>query len=320
MKMKRHYLLVFFVILAVNFFLPRMMPGDPFEYLSVEDGTISATFTEEQIAQYKAYYGLDQPLPVQFWHYLTGLLHGDLGYSIYYKSSVAKMILSRVPWTMAIVLAALFFSSFLGTALGAVSARLRETPVDKLLYFIMVVFSEIPAFLLGTVLLIGFAAKLRWFPLSGGATAFARYPDMAARFADLLRHAALPILTLTLAGLGGFYMLSRNSMLTVLTKDYIQTARAKGLSKRRILFWHALRNALPPIIARVFMSMGAMFGGAVLVENVFAYPGLGRLMREAVLARDYVLTQGIFLFIAVTVLLMNGLADLVYKKLDPRVV
>lgn len=127
------------------------------------------------------------------------------------------------------------------------------------------------------------------------------------------------MLTLTLAGLGGFYLLSRNSMMTVLTRDYMRTARAKGLKKSRVLFRHALRNALPPIVARIFMSMGAMFGGSVLVENVFAYPGLGLLMREAVLARDYVLIQGIFLMLAVSVLFMNWAADLVYKKLDPRV-
>lgn len=318
--MKKKYVLVFFIILAINFFLPRLMPGDPFLYLSVEDGDITATFSEEQIDQYKAYYGLDQPLYLQFSNYIKNLLNGNLGYSIFYKTSVVKMIGERIPWTVSIVLCSLFFSSFLGTALGAVSARIREKPADKLLYFLVIVFSEIPSFLVGTLLLFLLAAKLKWFPLSGGVTAFASPSTSFAYFADLAHHAALPVLTLTLAGLGSFYLLSRNSMLTVLTKDYIRTAKAKGLPGKRILFRHALRNALPPVIARLFMSMGAMFGGAVLVENVFAYPGLGLLMRDAVLARDYVLTQGIFLIIALSVLFMNWAADLVYKKLDPRVV
>lgn len=318
--MKKHYILIFMVILVINFFLPRLMPGDPFQYLSVEDGNVSTVFSEEQIQQYKEYYGLDKPLHLQFWNYIMRLLKGDLGYSIYYKTSVSKMIQARVPWTVFIVLCALFLSSFIGTVLGAISARLREKPADKLIYFVMIIFSEIPSFLIGTLLLIFLAAKLRWFPLSGGITAFSSYPSSFDYLADLLHHAALPILTLTLAGLGGFYMLSRNSMLTVLTKDYIRTAKAKGLKKERILFRHALRNALSPIIARIFMSMGAMFGGAVLVENVFAYPGLGLLMREAVMARDYVLMQGIFLIIAISVLLMNWVADKTYKKLDPRVV
>lgn len=296
------------------------MPGDPFVYLSVENGNETIAFTQEQIEMYQEYYDLDEPLPVQFFHYITKLCKGDLGYSIFYKSSVTKMIAARIPWTFFIVLSALFFSSFIGTTLGAVSARLRAKPADKLIYFIMIIFSEIPSFLLGTVLLIFLAAKLKWFPLSGGITAFASYSSWVSHLADLLHHAALPILTLTLAGLGGFYLLARSSMLTVMTKDYMRTAKAKGLSKERILFRHALKNALPPIIARVFMSMGAMVGGAVLVENVFAYPGLGQLMREAVLARDYVLMQGIFLVIAIMVILMNCMADLVYKKLDARVV
>lgn len=318
--MKKHYVLVLFALLVINFFLPRLMPGDPFQYLSVEDGNVSVAFTEEQIELYKEYYGFDKPLHIQFFNYIKGLLQGDLGYSIYYKTSVIEMIAARIPWTIFIVLCALFLSSSIGTVLGAVSARLRETPADKLTYFFMIVFSEIPSFLLGTLLLILFAAKLKWFPLSGGITAFATYSSAFAYLADLFHHAGLPILTLMFAGLGNFYLLSRNSMLMVLTKDYMRTAKAKGLSKRRILFHHALRNSIPPIVARIFMSMGAMFGGAVLVENVFAYPGMGYLMRESVLARDYVLTQGVFLTIAVSVLFMNWVADIVYKRLDPRVV
>ena len=155
-------------------------------------------------------------------------------------------------------------------------------------------------------------------PLSGGATPFAIYPDTVSHLRDLLYHGALPVLTLSLSRLGDFYLLSRNSMVRVLSREYILTARGKGLSSRRILFKHALKNALPPIIARFFMSLGMLFGGAVLVENVYNYPGVGRLMREAVLVRDYVLLQGIFLFITVTVLVMNILAEEIYHKLDPR--
>jgi peptide/nickel transport system permease protein len=317
--MKRQYLLVFIVILIINFLLPRFMPGDPFLYLSVEDGDTSAIFTEEQIDLYKSYYGLDNPLYVQFIHYVRGLFSGDLGYSIFYKTSVSVLILARIPWTIFIVLCSLFLSSLIGTAVGAVSAQLREKPADKLIYFGMMVVSEIPSFILGMLILLFLAAKLRWFPLSGGVTPFVPFSTTFSYLLDVLHHAALPVLTLTLARLGDFYLLSRNSMLSVLTKDYIRTAKAKGLSRKRILFRHALKNALPPIIARIFMSMGAMFGGAIFIENVFAYPGLGKLMREAVMARDYVLLQGIFLIIAVMVLFLNWVADQIYKKLDPRV-
>jgi peptide/nickel transport system permease protein len=320
LRVTKRYLFLLFIIICVNFFLPRLMPGDPFLYLSVEDGNTAAVFSPEQIEQYKAYYGLDRPLVVQFWNYLRGILRGNLGYSIYYNTSVAEMIALRIPWTIFIVLPALILSGFIGTSLGIVSAWLREKTVDNLMYFFMLVVSEIPSFLLGVLLLFLFAAKMKWFPLSGGATVFASFDSIWVRAGDILHHAALPIIALTLTQMGNFYLLSRNSMLTVLSRDYIRTARAKGLKKRRVLFRHALLNAVPPVIARIFMSLGALFGGAVLIENVFAYPGVGRLMREAVLNRDYVLMQGIFLTVAAAVLMMNWLAEIVYKKLDPRIV
>lgn len=317
--MKKHYILVLLVIICVNFFLPRLMPGDPFLYLSVEEGNVSVTFSQGQIDHYKAYYGLDRPLHIQFFNYIRKLLQGDLGNSIYYNTSVTEMIMTRIPWTMNIVLSSLLLSSLIGTISGIISAWFRERLTDKILYLIMLVTSEIPSFLLGLLFLFIFAARLKWFPLSGGSTVFSAYHSVGAQINDILHHMALPVFTLTLARMGRFYLLARSSMLTVLTKDYIRTAKAKGLRKKRILFSHALRNALPPVIAQIFMSLGTLFGGAVLIENVFNYPGIGRLMREAVLNRDYILVQGIFLAVAITVLLMNWLADFVYKKLDPRV-
>lgn len=318
--MKKHYFSLLLVIICINFFLPRLMPGDPFLYLSIEEGNSSTTFSQEQIDHYKAYYGLDQPLYNQFLRYITRLLHGDLGYSIYYNTSVMDMILTRIPWTIFIVLSSLMLSSLIGTVMGAVSAWMRNKLTDRMLYLTMVVISEIPAFLIGVIFLFVFAAQLKWFPLSGGSTVFASFDSFWVQMDDILRHAFLPVLTLSLVQVGSFYLLSRNSMLTVLSKDYIRTAKAKGLGKKNILFRHALRNALPPVIARIFMSLGVLFSGAVLVENVFSYPGVGRLMNEAVMNRDYMLIQGIFLTITVTVLFMNWLADIIYKKLDPRVV
>jgi len=306
-------------MITVNFFLPRLMPGDPFLYLSRDNQDASVGFSEEQIARYKAYYGLDKPLGRQYLHYLTDLLQGDLGYSIHYNTPVLKMILTRLPWTMFIVLTALAFSAFIGILLGSISAWLSQRTTDGVLYFFMILFSEIPAFLLGVALLFLFAAKLRWFPLSGGITPFRDFSSMREFLLDLFYHGALPITTLALSRIGEFYLLSRSSMLTILSQYYMTTARAKGLSRCRILLRHALRNAAPPVIAKIFMSIGMLFGGAVLIENVFNYPGIGRLMREAVLLRDYVLIQGIFFFVTLMVLLMNWLADLVYKTLDPRI-
>jgi peptide/nickel transport system permease protein len=183
----------------------------------------------------------------------------------------------------------------------------------------LILLSEVPAFLLGLVLLFTFAAGLGLFPLSGAITHFANYSSWWEKLLDILHHAFLPVMALTIARLGGMYLLSRNSMTTVLEKDYLRTAWAKGLPQKRIIFRHALRNAMLPIVTRVFLSLGSLVGGAILVENVFAYPGLGHLMREAVMVHDYPLVQGIFLVVTICVLLANFLADLVYRKLDPRI-
>lgn len=164
-----------------------------------------------------------------------------------------------------------------------------------------------------------FAAALDLFPLSGAMSHFTGQMTLMEKATDIGAHAALPVVTLTLARLGGIYLLARNSLVTVLEKDFMVTARAKGLTKIRIFWRHALRNALLPIVTRVFMSLGALVGGAVLVENVFNYPGLGKLLRESVMVQDYPLIQGIFLLVTLAVLSANFMADLVYRRLDPRV-
>ena len=318
LKKAAGYLATFFIIITINFFIPRLMPGDPFTFLSSEEGQVIITYSEEQIEKYKAYYGLDKPLLVQYANYLTKLLAGDIGYSIYYNGSVISVLGKRMLWTMSIVAAAIFVSFLSGTLLGCVSAWRRKGLLDQLLYGMMIALSEIPAFLIGVVFLFLLSARLGLFPLSGGMTTFAGYGNFLEQVKDIVHHAALPVLTLSMVRLGEFYLISRSSMMTVLAKDYMRTARAKGLAGGRILFVHALKNAIPPVVTRVFLSLGAVFGGAVLVENVFNYPGVGRLMREAVLVRDYVLLQGIFLLMAVTVLTMNLLADVVNRRLDPR--
>lgn len=313
------YILAFLIIVTLNFFLPRLMPGDPFTFLSANAGEIMVTYSEEQINRYKAYYGLDQPLFRQYLNYLSSLFRGNIGYSIYYNENVMRIVMDRARWTLAIVTAALILSSLMGTILGCFSAWFRNGPCDKVLYSVMIMGVEIPPFLTGTVLLFCGGAWLGWFPLSGGMSVFTAFGSPLDRAGDLLHHAALPVATLAMARLGEFYLLARGNMIMVLTRDYIRTARGKGLTQSRILFRHALKNASIPIVTRIFLSLGTAFGGALLVENVFNYPGLGRLMREAVFNRDYPLIQGIFLLVAVSVLSMNLAADLIYKKLDPRV-
>ena len=313
------YLITVWVIITLNFLLPRLMPGDPFTHLSGEDGEDLPEFSEAQRSLYMAQYGFDDPLPVQYGRYLSRLAHGDLGESVYYKTKVTQMLARRLPWTLVLVILAVGLSTVAGTLLGAVSAALRHQWGDRFLFIALILVSEIPAFLLGLMMLFVFAAALGLFPLSGAMSHFAGQMTPWEKLADIAEHAVLPVAALTLTRLGGIYLLARNSLVTVMEKDFMVTARAKGLTRTRIFWRHALRNAMLPIVTRVFMSLGALVGGAILVENVFNYPGLGKLMREAVMVQDYPLIQGIFLLVTLTVLSANFMADLVYRRLDPRV-
>ncbi len=318
LKRAAEYIFIFFVIISLNFLIPRLMPGDPFTYLSSCNESEYVTYSEEQIERYKAYYGLDKPLKVQYRDYLKKTLKGDLGYSIYYNTKVISIIKNRVLWTMGITLVSLLISSFLGVILGSISAFKKDSIFDRFMYFINVVLSEIPSFLIAILLLFTLGAKSKLFPLSGGETVFSELTGLA-RFKDIIQHGFLPTLALILAQTGGFYLLARNSMITILSKEYMTTAEAKGLRKKRIVFKHGLKNAILPVVTKVFLSLGTILSGALLVENVFNYPGIGKLMKDAVFVRDYVLIQGIFLFVTVFVLVANLLSDIVYKRIDPRV-
>ena len=295
------------------------MPGDPFTFLSSDEGSVHQSYTDEQIEIYKAYYGMDKPLFEQYREYISNLFHGNLGYSIYYNASVMSIIVKRAKWTLGITLTSIIISSLLGTILGSASAWYRKSFIDRFLYPIMILLSEIPSFLIAILLLFTLAAGSSFFPLSGGITVFGEYANSWEKILDIINHGILPTLALVLSQLGGFYLMARNSMITVISKDYMRTALAKGLSSKRIIFRHGLKNSMLPIVTRVFISLGSVLSGAILVENVFKYPGLGFLMREAVMVRDYVLIQGIFLFVAFLVLTMNLLADMFYKIIDPRV-
>lgn len=314
------YGLTILIVITLNFLLPRMIPGDPFLVLtsdSAEDEEI--VLTEEQRAYFAQYYGIDKPIGEQYVSYLSDLLHGNMGYSLSYKEAVSGIIMRRLPWTAFMVLASVLLSTLLGVIFGSISAWYRDKWPDKLLYFQSIFLSEIPSFLLGLILLFVFAAGLKWFPLSGAQTPFAEYGSWGEKLLDIVKHACLPVVALTISHLGGMYLLSRNSIITVMEKDYVRTAQAKGLPRRRVAVRHIFRNAMLPIVTRVFLSLGALVGGAVLVESVFAYPGLGQLMKESVRLHDYPMIQGIFLVVTICVLLANFFADFIYGKLDPRI-
>lgn len=315
------FVVTLLVILALNFILPHMMPGDPFSTLASDiQGEDVIVMTEAQREYYFHYYGLDLPLHEQFFSYLANLARGDLGQSIYYKMPVSEVILLHLPWTVLIVLSATAISTVVGVMLGVVSARNRNKGSDRLMMTGLIASAEIPSFLLGLILLLIFSVHLQLFPLAGAVTPFAQYTGILDQIGDIAHHAFLPVLTLSFAQLTGVYLLTRNTLITVSTKDYIRTARAKGLGEQIVWTRHALRNALLPVVTRTGFVIGMLMGGAVLVETVFNYPGIGLTLRNAVVARDYPLIQGILLVVAVSILLCNLLADRIYQRLDPRIV
>ncbi len=311
------YLFTFWAVLTLNFLLPRLLPGDPLLAL-FEPGTSEFVSDEAIRARLAAYYGLDRPLIAQYVDYLRGAATGDLGWSIALNQPVGELIRTRLPWTLLLTLTSLALASLIGVAAGAESAWARGSWLDRIQVTANTMISNMPVFFVGPILLVALGAKLRWFPLSGAHAPFAKYDSAFAGFADVLWHLILPAAALTLSLIGSKFLLVRNSMVSVLGEDFMFVARAKGLPGQRLKFHHALRNAILPFVQQLAMQAGLAVTGAVFVETTFDYPGMGRLIFNAVGSRDYPLMQGVFLVVAIAVLCANLLADAINARLDPR--
>jgi len=276
-----------------------------------------AGLSEQELARLKAYYGLDKPIVTQFISTVKNNLKGDFGQSILYKKSVAEVILSRLPWTLYIMSATLLISLFLGIILALVC--LKKSRLDGYVYRAMSLVCEMPSFLIGVLLLFLVAAQVPWIPLAGNLTPFRRYNSFFELAGDVLVHSFLPILALVVVTTPVFYFTSRSSFKTIMNKEYIVHANAKGLSEKTIKYKYILLNAVLPIIARFFLSVGNCIGATLLIENVFAYPGLGKILRDAVLYRDYILIQGIFLLSTTLVLVASFISDTINYFLEQRI-
>jgi len=308
------YLLVFVVAVTLNFLLPRFMPGNP---LALIAGVDVGLLSPEQRAQVIANSGLDQPLLAQYFAYWGDLFRLDFGFSFRQNRPIIDMIAERLPWTLLITGASLVVSALIGIVLGAASAWRRGRPTDVGTLGLMIALESLPSFWLGMLLVSIFAVQLGWLPSFGAITPAGRLDGMDAVL-DVVSHAVLPVVTLSVLSVPGVYLTMRYSMLSVLGEDFIRTARAKGASERRVLFRHVARNALAPVVTVLALRLGYAFGGTVVIETVFSYPGLGRLVFESVSGRDYPVMQATFLVFTVAVLLANLLADLLYPLLDPR--
>lgn len=309
------YALVLLAALTLNFFLPRAMPGSPLRFLAGEDVGMLAP---AQLDEIRARYGLDRSLPAQYATYLGNVVRGEWGFSYQLGKPVSTAIAERVPWTLLLVGSSLVVATLFGVLVGAIAAWRRGRPFDTATLTGAIVVDSLPTFWIGMLFIAVFAVELRWLPIFGAVTPWgpkAGWPYVA----DVLRHLVLPATTLTLASLSGTFLVMRYAMLDALGQDYVRTARSKGMSERRVLLKHAARNALLPVSTVVFLNLGFLVGGATVIETVFSYPGIGTLLYQAVLNRDYPVLQGAFLMLTVSVILANVLSDAVYPLLDPRV-
>lgn len=309
------YGLVLLIALALNFLLPRFMGGDPLQFIVGED---IGRLTPEEREKIRVEYGLDLPLYSQFGNYLGDVVQGDLGWSISKKAPIGDVLKQRIPITLLLTGTALVLSTIIGVALGALAAWRRGRRSDLSILTMFMFLESMPAFWVGMLLVAIFAVNLRMLPIFGFETPYVRYEGMA-KIGDIAKHLVLPVTTLTIVSVSAMFLTARYSMLTVLGEDYITVARAKGIHERLVLFRHALRNALLPVATLFMLRVGFVFSGAVVVETVFSYPGLGRLIFEAVVARDYPLLQAGFIIATFTVVVANVLVEFVYPLLDPRV-
>lgn len=305
---------ILFSIIILNFLLIHLAPGDPATYLA---GQFQGTL--EFQTQLKREFGLDRPLVEQLGIYLAKVVRGELGYSYRYRESVTELILSRLGNTLLLMGSGFVLATIAGIALGVLAARRAYSFGDHLATMVALAGYSMPVFWLGQLLLLGLSLGLGWFPVQGMASLRLEASGLEGLL-DLLHHLILPATTYGVYHLTLVFRLTRGKMQEILQEDYIRTARAKGLDERGVTYRHALRNALLPVVTVLGVNFGFMLAGSVLVETVFAWPGMGRLMYEGILARDYPVLMGIFTIVSVMVIVANILTDVVYAVIDPRVV
>tara|TARA_B110000503_G_scaffold143725_1_gene247659 strand:+ start:2227 stop:3132 length:906 start_codon:yes stop_codon:yes gene_type:complete len=298
----------------MNFFLLNMAEGDAVDVLAGEAGSA----TPEYMAELRAKFGLDKPLPIQLLVYLKNVVALDLGYSFRHDMPVTELIIDRFWPTLLLMACTIVLAVTCGIVLGLYAAVNLNTWKDSLVSVVALITYATPLFWVGLMMIILFSLKNDWFPTSGMENV-AEFYEGFDRVKDIAHHLVLPTITLSLFYLALYTRMMRASMLDQYGQDYVVTARAKGLSERRITFVHVLRNAMLPVVTMVGVQVGALIGGSVIVESVFAWPGLGMLAFESLFARDLNLLLGIFLLSSALVVAVNLIVDVIYCFLDPRI-
>lgn len=301
-------------IVVLNFCLIHAAPGDPAAVMAGEAGAADEIFLQ----QLREKFGLDQPFHVQLWNYVSGVLQLDLGYSYRQDAPVLDLILDRLPATLLLTGSAFFISIGLGILAGAMAAVRVGSWADTAITTLALLFYATPLFWVALMGILLFSVQLGWLPAFGMETVGGGYTGFA-RWLDIAHHLILPALTLGLFFTAIYTRMARASMLETSGEDFVKTARAKGLTEGKITRRHVMRNAMLPVVTLAGLQAGQIVGGAVLTETVFAWPGIGRLMFDALLQRDYNLLLGVFLISSAMVLLFNLITDLIYLVVDPRI-
>jgi peptide/nickel transport system permease protein len=306
--------IVLLAIVVLNFFLIRLAPGDPASVMAGEAGASDQVFVQ----QLREKFGLDRPLPEQLLIYVEGVLRFDLGYSFRQQEPVSRLIMERLPATLLLTITAFAISLVLGILFGALAARFAGTWADTAITTVALIFYATPLFWVALIGILLFSVEWDWLPSFGYETVGANYTGFA-HIRDVGAHLVMPATTIGLFFMATYARMTRASMLEVKRLDFVKTARAKGLKASVIQRRHVLRNALLPVVTLAGLHTGTLIGGAVLTETVFAWPGIGRLMYDALIQRDYNLLLGVFVVCSAMVLILNLITDLVYRMVDPRI-
>ena len=307
-------LLLMLGVVVLNFLLIRLAPGDPAVVIAGEMGGA----TEEMLESIREEYGLNKPLLTQLWIYVSSVAQGDLGESFFFNQPVSKLIALRIGPTILLVIVAQILSIVIGVFLGVLAARKPNGIMSAFVSVFATIGYAVPVFWTGIMLIILFASTFPIFPVEGMQAVKLRDANIFVRSLDIAHHLVLPAFTLAIIYLAQYARLSRASMLEVLGADYIRTARAKGASERSVLFKHALRNAALPILTIAGLQFGNLISGALLVETVYNWPGMGRLAFDSILRRDYPTIMGVLFFASAMVVIANLITDLSYRLADPR--
>ena len=302
---------VLFIMTLIVFFSMRLLPGDPLTIFMGQQAS-SGGMSEEQLEGMRHFYGLDKPLVVQYFSWLGGIFTGNLGKSIYYRQDVGRLLRERFPITLHLGLTAWVAATIIGTFLGVLAGIRRGTWIDTVSTAVANIGITVPIFWLGILLIYAFGLKLKWLPVFG-------YTSPFEDFWTSTKQIIMPVFCIAIPGMAYTARQSRSAMLEVIQQDYIRTAWSKGLRESTIIMRHALKNSLIPVVTLMGIGLGLVLGGSVLVETVFAIPGIGQLLVTSVFAQDYIVVQSSTVVIASLIILFNIIVDISYGWLDPRI-